>query len=343
MSRVALTLAVLLAAGSAIAQDAAPKPAPGPRAALVAPKAVQARLLDIAIAGSKLVAVGEEGVIVRSDDGRQWTQSPSPTNAMLTRVRFADAQHGWALGYSASILQTSDGGATWQLRHYDDQQHALYDILFLDARHGFAVGGYGSVLETRDGGTTWSPGATALSNLRLHLNTLLRLPDGTLLVAGEHGLIARSNDAGASWQALRSPYVGSFFGAMAQGAKGALLYGMRGNVFDTENFSACPVVDLAHWDPDAQQTAATPAQIAALGWRKIDNPSHESLFGVLPLTPASLLFLGINGTVLQQASAGAALVPVKTPAVETLVHAVTFKGHVIAVGRQGIQDLGAMP
>ena len=346
MSRVALALAAWLAAGAAGAQEAdTTKPAPpvGPRAALIAAKATQARLLDITIAGSRLVAVGEEGVILRSDDGQHWTQSPSPVNVMMTRVRFTDAQHGWALGYSASILQTSDGGATWQLRHYDPQLHAMYDILFLDAQHGFAVGGFGIVLETRDGGTTWSPAVPALADLRLHLNALLRLGDGSLLVTGEHGLIARSIDAGASWQALRSPYIGSFFGAFAQGDKGALIHGMRGNVFVTDNLAACPVVELSKWDPDAQQSAATPEQLGALGWRRIDNPSHESLFGVLPMSPPSLLLFGINGTVLRLSSPTAALVPVKTAAVETLVHAVNFKGRVIAVGRQGILDLGAMP
>ena len=345
MSRVVWLLAALLAAGPVLAQESEATTAPvsGPRAALIASKAAQARLLDIAIAGKQLVVVGEHGVILRSDDATHWTQSPSPVNSMLTRVRFSDAQHGWALGDSASILQTSDGGASWQLRHYDEPAHTLYDILFLDAQHGYAIGAYGGALETHDGGATWADGLQALHDVRLHLNAMLQLKDGSLLVVGEHGLIARSSDAGANWKVLRSPYIGSLFGALARGDKGALIYGMRGNVFETADFEACPAVEIAGWNPDAQQSATTPAQVAELGWHLIANPSHESLFGVLPMASSSLLFFGINGTVLQQAADGAALTPLKTPAVETLVHAANFNGHVIAVGREGIQDLGALP
>ncbi|MES2489196.1 MAG: YCF48-related protein [Pseudomonadota bacterium] len=344
MRRVALALAASLLAGHAIAQEAEVKPQAftGPRAAMTAPKAAQARMLDIATAGSQLVAVGEQGVILRSADGKQWTQSPSPVNSMLTRVRFTDDKRGWVLGYSGSILQTEDGGATWKLRHYDQEQHAMYDILFLDAQHGFAVGGFGNVLETRDGGTTWAESAPALAEQRLHLNTILRTADGSILIAGEHGLLARSTDAGASWKALSSPYIGSYFGALAQGDKGAVVYGMRGNVFETADLAACPSEDIATWDPDKQVTVEDPAKIAALGWKKIENPSRESLFGTMQLK-SSRVFFGINGTVLQQQNNEGALVPVKTPAVETLVHAVTFNNRVIAVGRQGIQDLGRLP
>jgi photosystem II stability/assembly factor-like uncharacterized protein len=346
MKRAALALAAALLAGNAAAQEEAapqaPTPLPGPRAALMAPKAMQARMLDITTAGSQAVAVGEQGVILRSIDGKKWTQSPSPVNAMLTRVRFTDDKHGWVLGYSGSIMQTEDGGATWKLRHFDAEQHAIYDILFLDAQHGLAVGGFGNVLETRDGGVTWTATAPALADQRLHLNAILKLSDGSILIAGEHGLLARSTDEGASWKALNSPYIGSFFGAMAQGDKGALVYGMRGNVFETSNLAACPSEDVAKWDPDKQVTVEDPAKIAALGWKKIENPSHESLFGTMQLK-SSRIFFGINGTVLQQQNNEGALAPVTTPAVETLVHAVAFNNRVIAVGRQGIQDLGRVP
>ena len=344
MRRAALALAAAMLAGNAAAQEAAPKAQPfaGPREAMTAPKAAQARMLDITTAGSQLVAVGEQGVILRSTDGKQWTQSPSPVNSMLTRVRFSDDKHGWVLGYSGSILQTEDGGATWKLRHYDQEQHAMYDILFLDKQHGIAVGGFGNVLETRDGGATWAATAPALADQRLHLNTILRLADGSILIAGEHGLMARSTDEGTNWVALSSPYIGSFFGAIAQGDKGAVVYGMRGNIFETADLAACPSVDIAKWDPDTQVTVEDPAKLAALGWKKIENPSKESLFGTMQLK-SSRVFFGINGTVMQQQNNEGALVPVRTPAVETLVHAVTFNNRVIAVGRQGIQDLGRLP
>lgn len=341
MKRTVLMLALALASANVFAEEAQAPAKPQP--ALMAAKAIQARLLDIASAGSHLIAVGEEGVILQSADGRTWQQVPSPVGVMLTRVRFADANNGWILGYEGSILQTRDGGKTWLLRHHDPKGRALYDLQFLDAQHGMVVGGYGAVLETRDGGQTWLPQNSALSHLGVHLNVLLKLSDGSLFVAGERGLMARSRDAGASWQALNSPYAGSFFGALPQADKGMLVYGMRGNVLSTADLGACATMDIAKWDPDARQTVTAPAQIAALGWKKIDNDSHESLFGTLPLKGGALLLVGVNGTALKLDAANKALSPVKTPAVETLVKVIGFNGRMIAVGRRGIQDIGAMP
>lgn len=348
MRRALISLAAALLSGQvAFAQETAesakaPDPVVGPRPALTAPKAAQARMLDIAVAGKNVVAIGEEGVILRSSDGKSWTQSPSPVNEMLTRVRFSDDKHGWVLGYAGSMLQTDDGGASWKLRHYDADEHAIYDVLFLDAQHALAVGGYGTVLETKDGGATWAAGAPALADQRLHLNAIVKLGDGSVLVVGEHGLLARSTDAGATWKALNTPYIGSFFGALPQGDKGVLVYGMRGNVFASSDVGACPSQDIANWDPDKDQTVEDPGQLAKLGWQKIANPSHESLFGTMQLKN-SRIFFGINGTVLKQDNNEGALSPVKTPAVETLVHGVIFDNRVIAVGRQGIQDLGRVP
>ena len=341
MNRVVLTLALAVVSVSVCAQE--PQAPAKPRPALMAAKAAQARLLDIAVAGSQLVAVGEEGVILQSADGQTWQQMPSPVGVMLNRVHFTDANSGWVLGYDASILQTQDGGKTWQLRHHDPKGRAIYDLQFMDAKHGIAIGGYGTVLETRDGGQTWTPQVSALSRLGVHLNVLLKMTDGSLFVVGERGLMARSKDAGASWQALNSPYAGSYFGAMQQGDKGALVYGMRGNVFSAEDLNKCAATDIAKWDPDARQTVTAPGQIAALGWHKIENASHESLFGALPLKGGALLLVGVNGTALKLDDARKVLTPVKTPAAETLVKVIAYKGHMIAVGRRGIQDIGALP
>src|SRR3546814_10559967 len=81
-----------LAGATAFAADA-------PRRALTAAKATHARLLGIAIVDGHLAAVGQQGVILRSADGKNWQQVPSPVSSMLTRVRFLDARHGWIVGY----------------------------------------------------------------------------------------------------------------------------------------------------------------------------------------------------------------------------------------------------
>jgi photosystem II stability/assembly factor-like uncharacterized protein len=87
------------------------------RPALAVGKPERAVLLGAATAGKRLVAVGERGIIVYSDDlGASWKQAPSPVSATLTSVRFADAQRGVAVGHGGTVLTTGDGGLSWTLR-----------------------------------------------------------------------------------------------------------------------------------------------------------------------------------------------------------------------------------
>lgn len=312
-----------------------------PRPALTAPKAADNRLLDLAAAGDRLVAVGEQGVILISEDAKTWQQVASPVDVMLTRVRFSDAHQGWALGYDATLLQTADGGNTWTLRHHDPEGRALYDLIFLDARRGIAVGAYGTIFDSRDGGLTWAARESDLGALGMHFNAILKLGDGSLFLAGERGLMARSVDSGTRWQLLDFPYGGSIFGALPRGDKGVLVYGMRGNVFEAADLPACATMDVANWDPYARENLEDPALIGARGWRRLDNPSRESLFGALSVGEADAVLVGVNGTVLRLKDAN--LAPVRVPAQETLTRLVEFKGRLVGVGRRGAQILGEPP
>lgn len=345
MRRSTLALVCALALPAHAQDDAAPADAAarGPSPSISAPKAAENRLLDVALAGDTLVAVGHQGVILRSPDAKSWTQSDAPTSVMLNRVQFTDAQNGWVLGYDATILRTRDGGQTWTLAHQNPEARALYDLIFLDAQRALAVGGYGLLMETADSGETWTARDDVLTGLGMHLNAILKLGDGSLLVVGERGLIARSLDAGATWSVLDSPYAGSLFGALPHGDKGAVVYGMRGNVYTAADLAACPTIDPATWDPYTRETAADPARLAALGWQRVETPVQESLFGAIVLgadNSRDALLIGVNGTALKLDDA-ASLQAVKTPAVETLSRGIVFKDRLLAVGRRGVIDLGA--
>lgn len=340
---------LLLAASSAGADEAAPADTDGAAAApataasapaIQAPKAPENRLLDITLAGSRLIAVGQQGVILTSEDGNTWQQAKSPVSVMLNRVIFTDAQNGWALGYDATLLQSTDAGMTWNLRHRDAAGRALYDLKFLDAQHGLAIGAYGTMLETRDGGANWSARDDVVTQLGMHLNAIVSLGNGTLFIAGERGLMLRSSDAGTTWTPLDSPYAGSLFGAIPHGTAGAIVHGMRGNVYVTDDVGACPALDPASWDSFARETVSDPAP---LGWRRLETPIRESLFGSIALDGGASLLVGVNGAALKLDASASALETVQTPAKETLSHGLVHHGRVIAVGRRGVQDLGASP
>lgn len=204
------------------------------------PKAPQSLTLDIAHTGKRLVAVGERGHILYSDDsGRNWIQARVPTRQMLTALTFADEQHGWAVGHDALILATHDGGATWVRQHVDLEREApLLDIWFRDRQHGLAVGAYGALLETRNGGRTWNDVSERLENEDgQHLNGIAAVKPAGLVIVGEMGALFRSSNWGQTWERLDSPYEGSLFGALGTSRNDTLLiYGLRGNLYRSADF-----------------------------------------------------------------------------------------------------------
>lgn len=81
----------------------------------IMPLADQSLLLDITTSNDRLVAAGERGHILYSDDkGNTWTQASVPTTQMLTAIHFdTTGERGWAVGHDGIVLRTGDRGANW--------------------------------------------------------------------------------------------------------------------------------------------------------------------------------------------------------------------------------------
>jgi photosystem II stability/assembly factor-like uncharacterized protein len=253
----ALAALALAVAPQALPQDAE-RQDPASQPAVIAPLAARSLLIDLAWAGKRVVAVGERGHILHSEDaGRTWTQSPVPASANLTAVYFADAKHGWAVGHVETILATSDGGDSWRLVHFEPEQaQPLLDVCFADASRGVAVGAYGIVYTTADGGAVWSqvpfepdplPGAAKVEpseedmeadvdlGFEFHLNAIAHGPAGRMYIGAEAGRLFRSDDDGARWRELPSPYDGSFYGVLPLDGDALLAFGLRGNLWRSED------------------------------------------------------------------------------------------------------------
>lgn len=207
-----------------------------------APLAAKSLLLDLAKAGDAYVAVGDRGhVVISNDEGQTWSQSNTPTRAMLTCVSFPDAQHGWAAGHDGVIIATSDGGKTWSRQDDGKDWETVYlDILFLDPHHGFLIGAYGKFLATDDGGKTWQ--ARHISDEDLHFNRITRDAASTLYIAGERGTILTSRNNGASWSRLPLDYEGSLYGVCPLTGGLLVTYGLRGRIFVSSD-------EGAEWQP----------------------------------------------------------------------------------------------
>ncbi len=253
-----------------------------PQRALPSRLATQSLLLDAARAGDRVVAVGEWGHVVLSDDGgRSWRQAGLvPTRVTLTGVCFVDPRRGWAVGHDSVILHTRDGGGTWELQHAAPEADApLLAVWFADLEHGIAVGAFGLMLQTRDGGRTWvreTPGGDGEEDR--HLNGIFAGPDGPLFVAAEFGSLYRSLDRGRSWQLLELPYQGSFWGGLSLDRQTVLVFGMRGHAFRSS---------------DRGDT-----------WQAVETATDQSLQAGIRLADGRVVLVGLGGAVLISADGG---------------------------------------
>lgn len=230
---------------------------PEPQAAYQMPRASKALLTDlVAVDAQLLVAVGERGHILTSEDGNSWAQAEVPVQANLSSVYFINKLQGWAVGHDATILVTQDGGLSWQLQHYaPETDKPLFDIYFTNDKKGIAVGAYGSFYRTDDGGKSWhkhfheellleedreylaelketDPDSYQIETEALlpHFNRLYA--DGNALyMIGEAGFAAKSVNFGDTWQRLDEFYNGSLFDISHTPQDALLAVGLRGHAF----------------------------------------------------------------------------------------------------------------
>jgi photosystem II stability/assembly factor-like uncharacterized protein len=240
------------------------------RPAVPSRAAAHSVLLDVTKAGSRLVAVGERGIILFSDDGgRSWVQGLVPTSVSLTAVEFTSPKKGWAVGHSGVVLHTEDGGGTWipqldgktlaklavesaqqlvaragaknkdaqrlltdaQRLETDGPDKPFLDLYFENETTGFVVGAYGIIFRTEDSGKTWKPWMDHVDNPRgMHLYAIGAVGK-TIYMAGEQGLFLRSIDNGMKFTRLETPYKGTYFSLAVLSSGEVVLGGMRGNAY----------------------------------------------------------------------------------------------------------------
>lgn len=202
------------------------------------PTATQAPIYGAAKAGSRIVAVGDYGTILLSDDGgRTFRQAAAvPVSSTLTAVSFADDRNGWAVGHWGVILNTQDGGEHWSIQRTDTHEdRPLFSVHFFNSKEGAAVGLWSLLLVTRDGGLTWEsktlPTPPDGGKADRNLFKAFASGHGTLFVAAERGMVLRSDDRGRTWQYLNTGYNGSFWSGVAAKDGSLLVGGLRGNLY----------------------------------------------------------------------------------------------------------------
>ena len=202
-------------------------------------------LMDATRAGARIVAVGEHGAIILSDDeGKSWRQARTvPVSATLSAVAFADARHGWAVGQWGVILTTADRGETWEKQRMDTSvDQPLFSVIFTGPQDGIAVGLWSLVLATHDGGKTWTraklpkpPGGGKADRNLYHI-----FADGTsaLYIVSEQGIVLKSADGGATWSYQATGGKGTLWTGVALPDGRIVVGGLLGGLYQSSDGGA---------------------------------------------------------------------------------------------------------
>jgi len=215
----------LLAALSGVAQ------AESRQAVIRLKNPMMAPLVSTAQAGNRIVALGDHGVIVYSDNLKVWRQaSQVPVTSLLTAASFIGPRDGWAVGHGGVVLRTRDGGDRWVVQHRFPDSPMLLSVFFKDPQNGVIVGAYGFAAVTHDGGSSWSRVAVGGEDDDFHLNHVFADKENTLYIAAEAGHAYRSVDGGARWTCMNTGVQGSLWSGLALRDGRVVLLGMSGRV-----------------------------------------------------------------------------------------------------------------
>ncbi|MDX9788004.1 MAG: YCF48-related protein [Desulfobacterales bacterium] len=257
-------------------------------------KAAESMLTDVVNTGTRLVAVGEHGVIVFSEDnGKSWKQATVPTSLTLTAVFFPVSQKGWAVGHDGVILHSNDGGQSWT------QQLDGHGILKANASLSKTL------VENKEAALSHATPeerekfSKELEDSRRTLEKFQRALDDDIccepfmdvwfkneregFVVGAYGQFCRTVDGGKTWQAWwdRTDNPDRLhLNGITQAAKGALfIAGEAGTLFRS---------------PDGGEH-----------WETLLSPYEGSFFGIVASPNDSyVIAFGINGNIAHSADLG---------------------------------------
>ncbi|MEM9385361.1 MAG: YCF48-related protein [Pseudomonadota bacterium] len=274
-------------------------------------------------------AGGHEGMVLTTvDGGVTWAQSFDGVSATDQEIAFAEEKIASAQATLEALEEGADDmdatlaveDAQWAL---EDLQTALQEgpsnpflTLWFDGDgKGVAAGAYGTLFATGNGGEAWTLAARTIENPdKYHYYGIDQARDGTLYLVGEAGLLYRSDDGGANWITLDSPYEGSYFSVLT-GVDGdeayVLAFGLRGNIYRST-------------DRGEQ-------------WQRIDADNQASLTAGTHLADGRLVLVGNSGAILTSGDHGRTFsVRYRQDRLSLSGVAAADASHVVVVGAAGI-------
>ena len=147
-----------------------------------------------------LSSCSSNGVQMGEDSPWKTIQFEDQSNAL--DVDFIDDRKGFLVGSNRLIMESNDGGETWEKRNLDISSEENFRLLDIDfkGQEGWLIGQPSLVMHTFDSGKNWT--RLSLGNkLPGQPFLITTVDDGVAELATTAGAIYQTTDSGESWNA----------------------------------------------------------------------------------------------------------------------------------------------
>ena len=300
------------------------------RPSMMSEKAATSLLTAVTRAEARLVAVGDRGIVLTSDDnGTTWTQRPTPVSVLLTNVHFADGARGWAVGHGGVILATGDGGLHWT-RVLDGVQLAALMLKDAQIRADAIPVGEGEAAARAakdvDAARLLVDDGPDKPFLDLYVDETVGL-----LVVGAYGLVMHSSDGGATWESWQDRVpnpTGSHIYSVVRSGGALYLVGEQGSVFRSDDLGESFVALQPPYEGSFFGAVAVGERdLIVFGlrgnafvyrdeaqeWQSVKLPTSATVNGGLRLKDGSIGLVTQAGEVLRSTDGARAFAQLKVP------------------------------
>ncbi len=300
-----------------------------------------------------LIAVGEDGLILRSQDaGKTWQLETSGIQKKLLAIVFDPTYNTWiSVGEQGTILQAKAN----QLDHWSaidsDQQATLNAVYYWAAQKKLmAIGENGVLLVSEDGGTQWQ---TIALPSQAALTGLISITAQKMIISCADGSILRSENNINEWELITggsSAYpTGLIYDPLH---KTAIMLTADGEILISDDGGKlwAPVASIHEYLTDITLIDAGKKLLASSAngtllqsdnggrtWSKLPPVTSASIDGLLAITDTTIVAYGEGGLLIQSNDTGNNWTILKTP-VNDFVHQLlkTDANDWLAVGAKGL-------
>jgi photosystem II stability/assembly factor-like uncharacterized protein len=221
------------------------------------------------------MAVGSEGVLVRtSDGGVTWTQEHTDASNTLHGLVQVNATTWVADGAGLNVLRSTDSGASWN--YVVTGVKTWWDVSMTTQSIGWRVGSDGAIEKTTNGGSGW---VAQTSNTPADLFGVRALSEQRAVAVGRDGAVVTTSDGGTTWTPRTSGVAVELQMVDALSGSSIWAVGDGGTILQSTDYGVT--------------------------WATRQTAANVHLRDVVVLTPSTVIAVGTNGVMYRTTDGGA--------------------------------------